>query len=76
VIRKRIATNSCVFSFGVSPGIRLIFADVLKPSVRSIFFIKPLKMDLTEGSETSEKLNLTPGKPPKENTQDSEHGET
>jgi hypothetical protein len=40
-----------------------------------IFFIKPLTMDLTEGSETSEKLNLTPGKYPKENIQDSEHGE-
>jgi hypothetical protein len=34
-----------------------------------------LKMDLTEGSETSAKLNLTPGKYPKENIQDSEHGE-
>jgi hypothetical protein len=33
-------------------------------------------MDLTERSETSAKLNLTPGKTPKENTQDSEHGET
>jgi hypothetical protein len=33
-------------------------------------------MDLTEGSETSAKLNLTPGENPKENTQDSEHGET
>jgi hypothetical protein len=32
-------------------------------------------MDLTEGSETSVKLNLTPGKYPKENLQDSEHGE-
>jgi hypothetical protein len=30
--------------------------------------IKPLKMDLTEGSETSAKLNLTPGENPKENT--------
>jgi hypothetical protein len=33
-------------------------------------------MDLTEGSEPSAKLNLTPGENPKENTQDSEHGET
>jgi hypothetical protein len=33
-------------------------------------------MDLTEGSETSAKLNLTPGENPKENTQHSEHGET
>jgi hypothetical protein len=32
-------------------------------------------MDLTEGSETSEKLNLTPGKYSKEHLQDSEHGE-
>jgi hypothetical protein len=32
-------------------------------------------MDLTEGSETLAKLNLTPGKYPKENIQDSEHGE-
>jgi hypothetical protein len=39
------------------------------------FFIQPLKMDLTEGSETSAKLNLTPGKYPKENIQVSEHGE-
>jgi hypothetical protein len=28
-------------------------------------------MDLTEGSETSAKLNLTPGKYPKENIQNS-----
>jgi hypothetical protein len=40
-----------------------------------IFFIQPLKMDLTEGSETSAKLNLTPWKYPKENIKDSEHGE-
>jgi hypothetical protein len=32
-------------------------------------------MDLTEGSEPSAGLNLTPGKYPKENIQDSEHGE-
>jgi hypothetical protein len=47
-------------------------------SVRSIFkgfFIEPLKMDLTEGSETSAKLNLMPGKYQKENIRDSEHGE-
>jgi hypothetical protein len=33
------------------------------------FFIQPLKIDLTEGTETSAKLNLTPGKYPKENVQ-------
>jgi hypothetical protein len=32
-------------------------------------------MDLTEGSEMSAELNLTPGKYPKEHIQDSEHGE-
>jgi hypothetical protein len=32
-------------------------------------------MDLKEGSETSAKLNLTPGKYPKEKIQNSEHGE-
>jgi hypothetical protein len=84
-----------MFSFGYFPGVRLSFADVSEPSVRSIFkgwmknilhpafedgpdrgfrnvgklllYIQPLKMDLTEGSETLAKLNLTPGKYPKEN---------
>jgi hypothetical protein len=32
-------------------------------------------MDLTEGSETSAKLNLTPWRHPKEHIHDSEHGE-
>jgi hypothetical protein len=36
---------------------------------------QPLKMDLTDGSETSAQLILTPGKYPKESIQDSEHGE-
>jgi hypothetical protein len=64
------------------PGVRLSFADVSEPAVRSIFKAFEdgpdrgfLKMDLTESSETSAKLNLTPGKYPKENIQDSEHGE-
>jgi hypothetical protein len=39
------------------------------------FPIQPLKMDLTEGSETSATLNQTPGKYPKENIQVSENGE-
>jgi hypothetical protein len=39
------------------------------------FLIKPLKIDLSESSETSAKLNLTPEKYPNENIQDSEHGE-
>jgi hypothetical protein len=38
--------------------------------------IQPLKMDLTEGSETLAKHNLTLGKYPKEHIQDSEHSES
>jgi hypothetical protein len=34
-----------------------------------MIFIKPLKMDLTEGSETSAQLILTPGKYQKESIQ-------
>jgi hypothetical protein len=41
-----------------------------------IFHIQPLKMDLTEGSETSAKHNMLPGKYPKEQTQYSELGES
>jgi hypothetical protein len=32
----------------------------------SILYTQPLKMELTEGSETSANHNLTPGKYPKE----------
>ena len=31
-----------------------------------LFYIQPLKMELTQGSETSANYNLTPGKYPKE----------
>jgi hypothetical protein len=41
-----------------------------------IFHIQPLKMDLTEGSETSAKHNLMLGKYPKEHIQYSKHGES
>jgi hypothetical protein len=58
--------NTCMFSFGYFPGVRLSFADVLEPSVGPSS--KPLRMDLTEGNET-------PGKYPKENIQVLEHGE-
>ena len=39
-------------------------------------YIQPLKMELIEGSETSENHNRTPGKYPKEYIQDSKHGES
>jgi hypothetical protein len=54
----------CICSFGC--GIYSTF----------IFHIRPLKMDPTEGSETSTKQNLTPGKYPKEHIQYSKHGES
>jgi hypothetical protein len=57
-----------MFFVGYFPGVRLSFADHLKRLDQA--FIKPLKMDLTEGSETSAKLNPTPGKYPKENIRD------
>ena len=80
--------ESCVYSFGYFPGVRLWFADVSEHSISSIFKgwmpsmkyfipdIQPLKMELIEGSETSENHNRTPGKYPKEYIQDSKHGES
>ena len=41
-----------------------------------ILYIQPLKMELTEGSETSANHNRTPGKYPKEYIQDSKQGES
>jgi hypothetical protein len=38
--------------------------------------MKPLKMDLTEGSETSDNINQTPGNHPKVDTLNTEHGES
>jgi hypothetical protein len=35
-----------------------------------------MKMELTDGSETSANYNLTPGKHPKEQTHYSKHGES
>jgi hypothetical protein len=55
-----------VLTFGCFHSMWFILADVSEPSVTSIF--KPLKMDLTEGSETSANINLTLGKHPKVNT--------
>jgi hypothetical protein len=55
-----------MFSFGYFPGVRLSFADISEPSVRSQVHLQRLD---EEGSEASAKLNLTPGKYPKENIQ-------
>jgi hypothetical protein len=38
-------------------------------TTHSVLYTQPLKMELTEGSETSANHNLTPGKYPKEYTQ-------
>ena len=47
----------CMYSFGYFPGVRLWYF---------VLYIQPLKMELIEGSETSENHNRTPGKYPKE----------
>jgi hypothetical protein len=39
-------------------------------------YIKPLKMDLTEGSETSANINQTPGNHSKVDMLSTEHGES
>jgi predicted DNA-binding antitoxin AbrB/MazE fold protein len=67
-----------VSTFGCFPGVWFILADVLEPSVRSIFkgLMKPLKVDLTEGSETSANINQTPGTRLKVDTLNTEHGES
>jgi hypothetical protein len=66
-----------MFSFGYFPGIRLSFADVSEPSVRSIFkgwmkdILHPAFEDGPDrGFRTSAIFNLTPGKYPKEKIQD------
>jgi hypothetical protein len=41
-----------------------------------VLYTQPLKMELTEGSETSANYNLTPGKYPKQQMQYSKHGES
>jgi hypothetical protein len=58
-------TKLTVLTFGCLPSVRFILAD-----------FKPLKMDLTEGSETSANINLTLGKHPKVNTVNTEHSES
>jgi hypothetical protein len=46
------------------------------PDTVYIIYIKPLKMDMTEGSETSANINQTPGNHPKVDILDTEHGES
>jgi len=41
-----------------------------------VLYTHPLKMELTQGSETSANYNLTPGKYPKEHIRYSNHGES
>ena len=62
----------CVF-FWVFPRRPIVVADISEPSISSIFilYIRPLKMELIEGSETSANHNRTPGKYPKEYIQNS-----
>jgi hypothetical protein len=59
------------FLLGISPALDEVLRTFRNPlsgpsskAGRRIFFIQPLKMDLTEGSETSAKLNLMPDSSP------------
>ena len=59
--------ESCMYSFGYFPGVRLWFADVSEHSICSIFMcwilhIQPMKMEQIECSETLAYNNQTPGK--------------
>jgi hypothetical protein len=45
-------------------------------ATHTVLYTHSLKMELTEGSETSPNHNLTPGKCPKEYIQYSKHGES
>jgi hypothetical protein len=60
--------------FRANPDTVYINTTLSSHHLHFILHIEPLKMDLTEGSETSAKHNLTPGKYPKEHIQDSEYG--
>jgi hypothetical protein len=67
--RLSLCSVLTVSIFGCFPSVWFILADVSDPSVRSIFKgLKPLKTDLTEGSETSAYINQTLGKHPKVDT--------
>ena len=51
--------------------------QVIQPEHKyQLLYTQPLKMELTQVSETSANYNLTPGKYPKEHTQYSNHGES
>jgi hypothetical protein len=66
-----------VLTVGCFPSVWFILADVSEPSVRYIYNgFKPLKMDLTEGSETSANINQALGKHPKVSTVNTEHSES
>jgi hypothetical protein len=53
----------------------MIVSDKLKRTCTEVVLHPAFEDGPNRGSETSAKLNLTPGKYPKENIQVSEHGE-
>jgi hypothetical protein len=61
---------------GANPDTVYINTTLSSHHSHFIFHIQLLKLDLTEGSETSAKHKLTPEKYPKEHTQYSKHGES
>jgi hypothetical protein len=79
LLRSQSATSTKWSPVCVLLGISLA-SDCDLPMFRnplsSILDTQPLKMELTEGSETSANHNLTPGKYPKEHIQYSKQGES
>ena len=74
----------CIYSFGYFPGRQIVvgrrFGTLCQFHLQRLdvdtVYIQPLKMELTQGSETSANYNLMPRKYPKEYTQYSNHGES
>jgi hypothetical protein len=52
------------------------FGTLCQVHLQRIKDFTPFNMDLTEVTETSANINQTPGKHPKENTLNTEHGES
>jgi hypothetical protein len=67
--RDLATVPSIFFKFFISNFRRVLNLVYVLLGMKFILHVEPLKMDLTEGSETSAKHNLTPGKYPKEHTQ-------
>ena len=65
-----------MLSYGLFPGVWILYADVSEQYVPSSHTYLPMKMEQTECSETSAYTIQTPGNNPEESIQHLEHGES